>query len=227
MKIKKILVSIYVLILYFFTINSYCQNKKEQIILMVKTNDSLEIEINRERTKYNVLSYAYNSISDSIHKDSINIENKIKSQKFQNNNIDNEIKKTKSSILIFKKACGVSSDDENIQILSYGKNTLTGTVILKNFVHPIKETPILNVMVLKLDKKIKFKSTGDDGGDVITDEIGIYGDLQKSPYINPNIKYKTLINKRVTITANIVPAASGYYPLDANIIEDFTYKLIE
>jgi hypothetical protein len=225
MKVTKRSISIYIFILHLLTISSYCQNKKEQIFILERTNDSLQTEINREMTKYNVLSYAYNSISDSIHKDSLNIENKINSLKFQKNNIDNEIKKSKSSISTLKKIGGISDDDENIQILSFGKNTLSGTVILKNFVHPIKETPILNKMVLKLDKKIKFKSTGDDESNLITDEIAIYGDIQKSPYINPDIKYKMLINKKVSITANIVYAPSGNYPLDANIIEEFTYKL--
>ena len=225
MNVFKSLIGNFFIIFFLFSLNSYCQNRKEQIYLLEKANDSLQTEINREKTKYNVLSYNYNSILDSIYKDSITIENKIKTLKLQDNYIDNEIIKSKNSVSTFKKLCGISSNDENIQVLSFGKNTLTGTVILKNFVHPIKETPILNAMVLKLDKKVRFKADEDVGEDIITDEIEIYGDLQKSPYIHPNIKYKTLINKRVTITANIVPAASGYYPLLANITEDFTYKL--
>lgn len=225
MNVFKSLISNFFTILFLFSLNSYCQNRKEQIYLLEKANDSLQTEINREKTKYNVLSYNYNSILDSIYKDSITIENKIKTLKFQDNYIDNEIIKSKNSVSSFKKLCGILPEDENIQILPFGKNTLTGKVILKNFVHPIKQTPILNAMVLKLDKKVKFKATSEDENDVITDEIHIYGDIQKSPYVDSNIKYKTLINKRLTINANVVYAPSGNYPLLANIIEDFTYKL--
>ena len=103
MKVTKRSISIYIIILHLLTISSYCQNKKEQIFILERTNDSLQTEINREKTKYNVLSYTYNSISDSIYKDSLNIENKINSLKFQKNSMDTEIKKSKSSISTFKK----------------------------------------------------------------------------------------------------------------------------
>ncbi len=112
---------------------------------------------------------------------------------------------------------------QNISTVSYGKNTLSGRVILKTLVHPIKGTLIKNAMILKLNNKIKFKATEEDEKDVITDEIRIYGDVTK--LVNPNKKYKSLIGKRVTIIGNFVYAPSPYYPLPVNIIEDFIYVI--
>lgn len=85
------------------------------------------------------------------------------------------------------------------------------------------EKPIKNAIVLKLPYLIKFTSTDPYEEDVITDEIRIYGDVSK--VTNPNKEYKHLINQQVTITASIVFAPSGNYPLLANIIEDFNYKI--
>lgn len=109
--------------------------------------------------------------------------------------------------------------------LQFGKNTLTGTVILKTLIHPITEKPIKDAMVLKLPYKVKFTATDELADDVITDEIRIYGDVQKVK--DPNTVYKALINKQVEIKANIVYAPSGNYPLLANIIEDFSYTIIK
>jgi len=109
--------------------------------------------------------------------------------------------------------------------LPFGKNTLTGTVMLKTLIHPITEKPIKDAIVLKLPYKVKFTATDELADDVITDEIRIYGDVQKVK--DPNTVYKALINKQVEIKANIVYAPSGNYPLLANIIEDFSYTIIK
>jgi hypothetical protein len=130
---------------------------------------------------------------------------------------------TKKIILTLCLVTSLTLCAQNIRTLSFGKNTLTGTVILKTLIHPIKETPLKNCMVLKLNEKVKFKATYEGEDDLITDEIRIYGDEIKG--VVPNVKYKNLINKKVIITANIVYAPSGNYPLLANIIEDFTYKI--
>jgi hypothetical protein len=113
------------------------------------------------------------------------------------------------------------------ETIYFGKNTLTGKVILKNLIHPVNGSVIKNAMVLKLPQKIRIKAGEDSDGepDVITDEIEIYGNLDSNT--NPNIKYKNLINKNVEITADISFAPSGNYPLLANITEDFEYKILK
>ncbi len=130
---------------------------------------------------------------------------------------------TKILFLALCFTASIAVHGQGIQTLSFGNNTLSGKVILKTLTHPVKGTAIKNAMVLKLAKKVKFKAVAETDEDVTTDEIRIYGDVTKD--VNPNIKYKILINRQVTITANIVYAPSGNYPLLANIIEDFTYKL--
>ena len=45
---------------------------------------------------------------------------------------------------------------QQIQKLHFGENILTGTVVLQTLMHPLKETPIKNCLVFKLDKKVKF-----------------------------------------------------------------------
>lgn len=117
---------------------------------------------------------------------------------------------------------------QKIQNLNFGQNTLTGKVILKTLFHPIKETPIKNCLVFKLDKKVKFIAEADSyEADVVTDEISIYGTSNtEGKYVNPNIMYRKLINKRVKIKAEIYFAPSGHYPLLANMNEIIGYKLI-
>lgn len=109
--------------------------------------------------------------------------------------------------------------------MPFGKHTLTGKVILKTLIHPVTEKPIKNAMVLKLPYPIKFTATDLMEEDVITDEIRIYGDVLKVK--DPNTTYKALINKEVKITAIIVYAPSGNYPLLANIIDDFSFTIIK
>jgi hypothetical protein len=117
---------------------------------------------------------------------------------------------------------------QKIQNLNFSQNTLTGKVILKTLLHPIKEIPIKNCLVFKLDKKVKFIAEADsDEADVVTDEIRIYGASNtEDKYVNPNIIYRNLINKRVTINAVIYFAPSGHYPLLANMSEIISYKII-
>lgn len=105
-----------------------------------------------------------------------------------------------------------------IETLYFGENVLNGKVILKNLIHPVKGTVIKDAMILLLPNKVKF--IGDEGESTITNSIRVYGNLNS----DPNIVYKDLINKNVIIKANVVFAPSGNYPLDANIIEDFTYE---
>jgi len=120
-----------------------------------------------------------------------------------------------------------NKDNEEIETLYWGSNVLTGKVIIKNLVDPrfTDGREFKNQVVLKLPHKVTFISTGQNEyeGEETTDEIQIYGDLTN--YVDPKIKYKDLINREVTITANIVFAPSGNYPLLANIIEDFTYEI--
>jgi TonB family protein len=115
---------------------------------------------------------------------------------------------------------------QQIQKLHFGENILTGTVILKTLMHPLKETPIKNCLVFKLDKKVKFfAEPGTDESDLVTDEIRIYGSLTSK--ISPNITYQKLINKKVTIKAVIFFSASGQYPLAANMEEIIAYKIMQ
>lgn len=111
------------------------------------------------------------------------------------------------------------NEGNEIETLHFGSNVLSGKVILKNLIHPVKGTVIKDAMILLLPNKIKF--IGDEGESTVTNQIRIYGNLSS----NPNIVYKNLINKEVIITANIEFAPSGNYPLDANITEEFTYEL--
>lgn len=133
----------------------------------------------------------------------------------------------KKILLFFIIICPISITNAQIKVIHFGKNTLTGKVILKNLIHPVNESVLKNSMILKLPQKIRIKpdENTDFEDDIITDEIRIYGNIYENT--NPNIKYKNLINKKVEITANIVYAPSGNYPLQANIIEDFKYKIIK
>ena len=130
---------------------------------------------------------------------------------------------TKLIIAIICILGSITVGAQTFKTISYGQNILSGKVILKNLRHPINGTIIKNAMLLKLPQKLKFKAEMEDEMDVVTDEIRIYGDVIKN--IDPNKKYKALINRQVVITANIVYAPSPYYPVLVNIIEDFKYKI--
>ncbi len=111
------------------------------------------------------------------------------------------------------------NDGNEIETRYFGENVLEGKVILKNLIHPLKRTVIIDAMILLLPNKVKF--IGTEGETTVTNSIRIYGNLNS----NPNIVYKNLINKEVIIKADVVFAPSGNYPLDANIIEEFAYEL--
>ena len=119
------------------------------------------------------------------------------------------------------------SKGQNLSTYQFGQHTLTGKVILKNLRHPITDKTIKNAMVFVLPKPVKFVvgPKDEEGYDVTTREIRIYGDVEKN--VDPNVKYKNLIGKKVAITADYVFAPSGNYPLLVNIIEDFTYKILK
>jgi hypothetical protein len=121
----------------------------------------------------------------------------------------------------------LASKGQSLQTYEYGKHTLTGKVILKTLTHPVTGKPIKNAMVLELTKPVKFAPplTDKDDDTAITKEIRIYGDVTKN--VDPNVTYKKLIGKKVAVTANYVFAPSGNYPLLVNIIEDFSYRIIE
>lgn len=159
-----------------------------------------------------------------------------KKNKEQNTSKTNTVKPTtantsREDLAIMPKTdvVAVLSDttDQNLRSYTYGRHTLIGRVILKNLVHPISGKTIKNAMVFVLPKSVKFISdpTDEDSGDATTKEISIYGDLTEK-YVDPNVKYKELIGEKVAITANYVFAPSSNYPLEVNIIEDFTYKIL-
>jgi hypothetical protein len=114
---------------------------------------------------------------------------------------------------------------QEMQSLFYGQNTLSGKVILKDLKHPKTGKIIKNALVFKLSKKVQFKTQSTDESDVTTDEIRIYGDVNKVK--NPSRTYKALVNKKVEISANFTFAPSSYYPLLVNIIDDFDYKIVK
>ncbi|MDB5232387.1 MAG: hypothetical protein JWN76_3192 [Chitinophagaceae bacterium] len=114
---------------------------------------------------------------------------------------------------------------QNLRTYKYGRNTLTGKVILKDLKHPVSGKTIKNAMVLILPQPVTFIPAGQEEDTATTREIRIYGLLNK--FVNPNVKYKKLVGKKVAITANYVFAPSGNYPLLVNIIDDFRYKIIE
>jgi TonB family protein len=115
---------------------------------------------------------------------------------------------------------------QQIQKLHFGENILTGTVILKTLMHPLKETPIKNCLVFKLDKKVEFIAKPEtDESDLVTNEIRIYGSLTSK--ISPNITYQKLIDKKVTIKAVIFYSSSGQFPLAANMGEIIAYKIMQ
>jgi len=119
------------------------------------------------------------------------------------------------------------SAGQNLKSYRYGKISLTGKVILKDLRHPVSGKTIKNAMVLLLPQPVKFiPNAGTEEEDTATTrEIRIYGDVTKNT--DPNVKYKAMIGKKVIITANYEFAPSGNYPLLVNIIEDFSYKIIE
>ena len=78
--------------------------------------------------------------------------------------------------------------------------------------------------MLKLPYLVIFISSDLMEEDVVKDEFRIYGDVLKVK--GPNTTYKALSNNDGKITANIVYAPSGNYPLLVNIIEDFGYTTV-
>ena len=136
--------------------------------------------------------------------------------------------KTCKIIILFVVINLFGANAQQVAKLNYGKNTLKGKIILKTLIHPLNETDIKNCMVLKLDQKVMFNGNTEFGeGEVITDEIHIYG-VQNSTSNNYTTikKYNSLINKKVIVKANVYYAPSGFYPLLANINELISYKII-
>jgi len=132
-------------------------------------------------------------------------------------------------LTLFLISFSIVVNAQQMQKLHYGVNTLTGTIVLKTLMHPIYETPIKDCMVLKLSKKVKFIAETDsyDESDIITDEISIYGStLDDVKSVEPELLYKKLINKRVSVKANIFYAPSGHYPLLANMGRIISFKII-
>ncbi|KAA5534456.1 hypothetical protein F0919_07475 [Taibaiella lutea] len=121
----------------------------------------------------------------------------------------------------------LTSIGQSLRSYNYGKLSLTGKVVLKDLRHPINGKVIKDAMVLVLPQPVKFipNPESEEEDTATTREIRIYGDIMKN--VNPNMKYKAIIGKKVTITANYEFAPSGNYPLLVNIIEDFSYKIIE
>ena len=103
-------------------------------------------------------------------------------------------------------------------------NKIKGKVILQDLVHPVTEEIIKNCLVLKLEKNTKFIGEVDAEGDVYADVIRIYGDVQNS--VPPEKRFAELINKNVILDAKLTYAPSGNYPLLANIVDDFKFKII-
>jgi hypothetical protein len=130
--------------------------------------------------------------------------------------------KTYKIIIFFLVISLFRANAQQVVKLNYGINTLKGKIILKTLIHPLNETDINNCMVLKLDQKVMFNGNTEFGeGEVITDEIRIYG-VQNST----SKQYNSLINKKVIVKANVYYAPSGFYPLLANINELISYKII-
>lgn len=131
-------------------------------------------------------------------------------------------------LTLFLISFSIVANAQQMQELYYGVNTLTGTIVLKTLMHPIYETPIKDCLVLKLSKKVKFIGEPvSDELDVITDEIRIYGStLDDVKSVDPELEYKKLINKRVSVKANIFYAPSGHYPLLANMGRIISFKII-
>jgi hypothetical protein len=129
-----------------------------------------------------------------------------------------------SVIFVFLSLISVG---QNLRTYNYGRHSLTGKVVLKDLTHPISGKTIKNAMVLVLPQPVKFipDSSSEEEDTATTKEIRIYGDLTKN--INPNVKYKAIIGKKVIITADYEFAPSGNYPLLVNIIEDFSYEIIK
>lgn len=104
-------------------------------------------------------------------------------------------------------------------------NKIKGKVILQDLIHPVTEEILKNCLVLKLEKNTKFIGDVDSDGDIYADVIRIYGDVQNP--ILPEKKYAELINKNVVIEAKLTYSPSGNYPLSANIVDDFKFKILE
>ncbi|UAY50933.1 hypothetical protein [Ferruginibacter albus] len=133
----------------------------------------------------------------------------------------------KNVLFVFSLLLSLVCQGQNLPTYQYGQHTLSGKVILKNLRHPITGKTIKNAMLFVLPQSVTFiaDTTDEFSSDATTKEIRIYGDVQKN--VNPNVKYKSLIGKRVAITADYIYAPSGNYPLEVNVIEDFTYKILQ
>lgn len=129
----------------------------------------------------------------------------------------------KHLLILFLVFLSLTSVAQNGRTYKYGRNTLTGTVMLEDLKHPVTAETIKNAMVLVLPQPVTFIPAEEGDDTATTTEIRIYGDVRK--LIDPNVKYKKLIGKKVAITANYVFAPSGNYPLLVNIIQDFRYKI--
>ena len=134
------------------------------------------------------------------------------------------MRKILTVLFVFSSFCSIS---QNLRTYKYGQNTLIGKVFLKTLKNPSNDELIKNALVLVLPKSVTFipSTKSDDGNKTTTRFIRIYGDVQKE--FNPLIKYKNIIGKKVSITANYIYAPSWHYPLPVNIIEDFNYKILK
>jgi hypothetical protein len=124
--------------------------------------------------------------------------------------------------------CACTALAQNHATCYYGQNTLQGMLIYKDLIHPARLDTIKNALVLDLPQPILFKpdSAGKGYDDTATTRyIRVYSNVSATQ--PAELRYKTLIGRPITVTANFKCSPSLDYTLPVNINEDFRYKLIK
>ncbi len=131
-------------------------------------------------------------------------------------------------LLLLLSACVSSAMAQNPASCKYGLNTLQGTLIYKDLIHPARLDTIKHALVFELPQPILFKpdSAGQGYDDPVTTRyIRVYSNLTDTQ--PAEMRYKSLVGKFILVTATFKASPSLDYTLPVNINEDFKYQPVK